>query len=199
MSSFSITRKKTPFQKHREEEEAKKKVRFLGLRMKQLVCMLNFWSPFKGMTRVKGFCSRWKFQRCIWFKEGSRYVPSFIPPPMATKGKEEKQKEEERPKDKGKGKARNIDFFMEELKHEQEMRERRNQEREQWSDGRPSATSTLSSRFDELPDEFDPSGKFGSFDDGDPQTTNLYVGNLAPQVDENFLLRTLEDSGPLLV
>lgn len=27
MSSFSITRKKTPFQKHREEEEAKKKVR----------------------------------------------------------------------------------------------------------------------------------------------------------------------------
>ncbi|OIW09572.1 hypothetical protein TanjilG_28171 [Lupinus angustifolius] len=25
MSSFSITRKKTPFQKHREEEEAKKK------------------------------------------------------------------------------------------------------------------------------------------------------------------------------
>jgi hypothetical protein len=26
MSSFSITRKKTPFQKHREEEEARKKV-----------------------------------------------------------------------------------------------------------------------------------------------------------------------------
>lgn len=37
------------------------------------------------------------------------------------------------------------------------------------------------SRFDELPDDFDPSGK-GSFDEGDPQTTNLYVGNLAPQV-----------------
>lgn len=27
MSSFSITRKKTPFQKHKEEEEARKKVR----------------------------------------------------------------------------------------------------------------------------------------------------------------------------
>lgn len=40
-----------------------------------------------------------------------------------------------------------------------------------------------SSRFDELPDEFDPSGKLlGSFDDGDPQTTNLYVGNLSPKV-----------------
>jgi hypothetical protein len=41
----------------------------------------------------------------------------------------------------------------------------------------------LSSHFDELPDDFDPSGKIpGSFDDGDPQTTNLYVGNLSPQV-----------------
>ena len=38
-----------------------------------------------------------------------------------------------------------------------------------------------SSRFDELPEDLD--GKLpGSFDDGDPQTTNLYVGNLAPQV-----------------
>lgn len=42
--------------------------------------------------------------------------------------------------------------------------------------------SQPSSRFDELPDDFDPSGKPGSFDDGDPQTTNLYVGNLSPQV-----------------
>lgn len=39
-----------------------------------------------------------------------------------------------------------------------------------------------SSRFDELPDVFDLSGKPGSFDDVDPQTTNLYVGNLSPQV-----------------
>jgi U2-associated protein SR140 len=37
----------------------------------------------------------------------------------------------------------------------------------------------------------------GSFDDGDPQTTNLYVGNLSPQVDENFLLRTFGRFGPI--
>lgn len=44
------------------------------------------------------------------------------------------------------------------------------------------------SHFDELPDDFDPSGKFpGSFDDGDPQTTNLYVGNLSPKVGIFFL------------
>ncbi|KAF2287287.1 hypothetical protein GH714_039545 [Hevea brasiliensis] len=134
-------------------------------------------------------------------KKGSRYVPSFLPPPMAVKGKEsEKKKEEERPKEKEKekekGKARNIDHFMEELKHEHEMRERRNQERERWRDGRATEIAAPSSRFDELPDDFDPTGK-GSFDDGDPQTTNLYVGNLSPQVDENFLLRTFGRFGPI--
>ncbi|XP_042989159.1 protein RRC1-like isoform X2 [Carya illinoinensis] len=87
---------------------------------------------------------------------------------------------------------------MEELKHEQEMRERRNQDREHWRDGRHNEHSAPSSRFDELPDDFDPSGKLpGSFDDGDPQTTNLYVGNLSPQVDENFLLRTFGRFGPI--
>ncbi|CAK9141325.1 unnamed protein product [Ilex paraguariensis] len=120
---------------------------------------------------------------------------------MATKGrdyeKKNLQKEEEKPKDKEKGKSRNIDHFMEELKHEQEMRERRNQEREHWRDGRHSENSAPPSRFDELPDDFDPSGKPGSFDDGDPQTTNLYVGNLSPQVDENFLLRTFGRFGPI--
>lgn len=76
MSSFSITRKKTPFQKHREEEEAKKKVNFhqptyidfvvqrkrfpcdlnwfvlcdREQRMKLLGYMLNLWSHFKGIT-----------------------------------------------------------------------------------------------------------------------------------------------------
>ncbi|MFS7928210.1 putative transcription regulator SAP family [Helianthus anomalus] len=207
MSSFSITRKKTPFQKHREEEEAKKK------RAEDETARLyaEFLESFQGDTAgLKTFVrggtvndekvkpdTGGNSKEVSGSKKGSRYVPSFIPPPMATKGKEhERQKDEERPKEKAKGKARNIDFFMEELKHEQEMREKRMQEREQWQDGR-SATANLSSRFDELPDEFDPTGKLGFFDDGDPQTTNLYVGNLAPQVDENFLLRTFGRFGPI--
>ncbi|XP_010233907.1 protein RRC1 isoform X3 [Brachypodium distachyon] len=83
---------------------------------------------------------------------------------------------------------------MEELIFEQQQRERRNQER----DSRRGDTSVPSSRFDELPDEFDPTGRLpGSFDDGDPQTTNLYVGNLSPKVDENFLLRTFGRFGPV--
>ncbi|MQL93131.1 hypothetical protein Taro_025762 [Colocasia esculenta] len=127
-----------------------------------------------------------------------RYVPSFIPPPLASKGREpEKKREDERPRDREKGKPRNIDNFMEELKMEQERREKRHQDREQRREGRHDSSAPIS-RFDELPDDFDPSGKFpGSFDDGDPQTTNLYVGNLSPQVDENFLLRTFGRFGPI--
>ncbi|KVH95613.1 CID domain-containing protein [Cynara cardunculus var. scolymus] len=219
MSSFSITRKKTPFQKHREEEEAKKK------RAEDETARLyaEFVESFQGDNapgskafvrggtinpgeKVKADIEGGNSKDVVsGSKKGSRYVPSFIPPPMATKGKEYEKKlnglyclqEEERPKEKEKGKSRNIDHFMEELKHEQEMRERRNQEREQWRDGRHTDTSTPSSRFDDFPDDFDPSGKPGSFDDGDPQTTNLYVGNLSPQVDENFLLRTFGRFGPI--
>ncbi|XP_022638607.1 protein RRC1 isoform X4 [Vigna radiata var. radiata] len=213
MSSFSITRKKTPFQKHREEEEAKKK------RAEDETARLyaEFVESFQGDTtpgsktfvrggtinpndRFKDDTEGEKSKDGVSVpKKGSRYVPSFIPPPMATKGKEsERKKEEEKPKEKEKGKSRNIDHFMEELKHEQEMRERRNQEREHWRDGRHAEHSAQPSRFDELPDDFDPSGKLpGSFDDGDPQTTNLYVGNLSPKVDENFLLRTFGRFGPI--
>ncbi|KAF5461338.1 hypothetical protein F2P56_017446 [Juglans regia] len=213
MSSFSITRKKTPFQKHREEEEARKK------RAEDETARLyqEFVESFQGditpgsktfvrggtinpNEKLKAVSEGEKSKDGVSVpKKGSRYVPSFIPPPLATKGKEsEKKKEDDKPKEKEKGKSRNIDHFMEELKHEQEMRERRNQERDHWRDGRHNENSAPSTRFDELPDDFDPSGKLpGSFDDGDPQTTNLYVGNLSPQVDENFLLRTFGRFGPI--
>lgn len=118
---------------------------------------------------------------------------------MSNKGKEpEKRVDEEKPREKEKGKIRNIDNFMEELKQEQERREKRNLEREQSRGDRHSDSSVPHSRFDEMPDDFDSSWKIpGSFDDGDPQTTNLYVGNLSPQVDENFLLRTFGRFGPI--
>ncbi|KAG4195380.1 hypothetical protein ERO13_A06G109900v2 [Gossypium hirsutum] len=212
MSPFSITRKKTPFQKHREEEEAKKK------RAEDETARLyeEFVASFQGDNtpgskafvrggtinpneRLKSDSEGEKSKDGMSVpKKGSRYVPSFIPPPLAAKEKESEKEEEERMKEKEKGKSRNIDHFMEELKHEQEMRERRNLEREHWRDGRHSDSSAPSSRFDELPDDFDPSGKLpGSLDDADPQTTNLYVGNLSPKVDENFLLRTFGRFGPI--
>ncbi|KAK1276865.1 hypothetical protein QJS04_geneDACA003889 [Acorus gramineus] len=211
MNSFSVTRKKTPFQKHREEEEKKKK------REEDETAQLyaEFVESFQGddkpgskafvrgglinpNERPKADSEGGNSKDGVSVpKKGTRYVPSFIPPPLASKGREpDKKKEEEKPREKGK--VRNIDNFMEELKLEQELREKRNQEREQWREGRNNDNAAPLSRFDELPDDFDPSGKIpGSFDDGDPQTTNLYVGNLSPQVDENFLLRTFGRFGPI--
>lgn len=51
---------------------------------------------------------------------------------------------EEKPREREKGKSRNIDHFMEELKHEQEMRARRNQDRENWRDTRNGDNSAVS-------------------------------------------------------
>eukprot|EP01018_Ginkgo_biloba_P033999 Gb_18824 [translate_table: standard] len=217
MNSFSVIRKKTPFQKHREEEEAKKK------RADEEAARLyeEFVESFKaddvpggkafvrggtinpderGKTENEGISSK---DGASGTKKGSRYIPSFIPPGLAaTNNKQkdaEKKKEEEKPKDRERSKSRNIDHFMEELKVEQELREKRNQERGyRQREGRQPENIMPPSRFDELPEELDPFGRFpGSSDDGDPQTTNLYVGNLSPQVDENFLLRTFGRFGPI--
>ncbi|XP_044471685.1 protein RRC1-like isoform X2 [Mangifera indica] len=196
MSSFSITRKKTPFQKHREEEEAKKK------RAEDETARLyaEFVESFQGDSAVgsKTFVRGGTINPNEKLRDSEGMFHLLYHLLWQPREKNQKKKKEDRPKEKEKGKSRNIDHFMEELKHEQEMRERRNQEREPWRDGRHSESSAPSSRFDELPDDFDPSGKLpGSFDDGDPQTTNLYVGNLSPQVDENFLLRTFGRFGPI--
>ncbi|XP_072969346.1 protein RRC1-like [Typha angustifolia] len=206
-----MSSKKVPFHRHREAEEARKK------REEDEAARVyaEFVESFKGDStpgskafvrggvidpneKLKANLEGGKSKDGVSVpKKGSRYVPSFLPP--ASQGREpEKKKEDEKPKEKEKGKTRAIDKFLEELKFEQEQREKRNQEREHWRDGRHTENSVPPSRFDELPDEFDPSGKFaGSFDDGDPQTTNLYVGNLSPKVDENFLLRTFGRFGPI--
>ncbi|PAN04354.1 hypothetical protein PAHAL_1G061200 [Panicum hallii] len=203
-----MSSKKVPYHKHREAEEARKK------REEDEAARVyaEFVESFKGDSSsgakfVRGGVIDPNAKLKIGPeggkskdggsvpKKGSRYVPSFLPPSFAKEP--EKKKEEERPKEKEKGKPRVIDKFMEELKFEQEQREKRSQDRDHRRD-RHSDSSMPSSRFDELPDEFDPTGRFpGSFDDGDPQTTNLYVGNLSPKVDENFLLRTFGRFGPI--
>eukprot|EP00250_Pteridium_aquilinum_P005238 c15365_g1_i1 orf=672-3917(-) len=229
-TSFSVVRKKTPFQKHREEEEAKKKradedaarlyEEFVesfkaedGPGGKAFVRggMINPEDRDNSNSKERASANERSKNEGAGSKEGSsgskkpgsRYVPSFIPPGLAAvvnsaKEPEKKlQKEEEKRKERDRTKARNIDHFMEELKMEQEMREKRGLDREHRSrESRQKGNSSPPSRFDELPEDLD--GKLpGSFDDGDPQTTNLYVGNLAPQVDENFLLRTFGRFGPI--
>ncbi|AQK69046.1 Protein RRC1 [Zea mays] len=206
-----MSSKKVPYHKHREAEEARKK------REEDEAARVyaEFVESFKGDSS-----SGAKFIRGGVIdpnaklktdseggkskdggsvpKKGSRYVPSFLPPSFAKEPEKKKEGERPKEKEKEKGKPRVIDRFLEEIKLEQEQREKRHQDRDHRREGRHGDSSMSSSRFDELPDEFDPTGRFpGSFDDGDPQTTNLYVGNLSPKVDENFLLRTFGRFGPI--
>ncbi|KAM0837430.1 hypothetical protein ACQ4PT_061654 [Festuca glaucescens] len=146
---FQMSSKKVvPFNRHKENEEARKKRE----EDEAAHVYAEFVESFKGESTsgskfVRGGVidpnaklradSEGGKSKDGWSvpKKGSRYVPSFLPPSF---GREpEKKKEDERPKEKEKGKPRAIDKFMEELKFEQELRERRNQER----DGRHGDTS----------------------------------------------------------
>jgi U2-associated protein SR140 len=167
MTSFSMIRKKTPFQKHREEEEAKKK------RADEEAARLyeEFVESFKaddtpgGKAFVRGGVinpndrskpvsesvprggSSKESTPASTKKPGSRYVPSFIPPGLAAmvnKEKEpEKRRDDEKNRDRERGKPRNIDHFMEELKREQEAREKRTADREQRRSDRKSQVTGM--------------------------------------------------------
>ena len=69
-------------------------------------------------------------------------------------------------------KKRNMDSFLEELKNKHDR-------------GEEETNSYLSL------------SSTGSYDDGDPTTTNLHVGNLAPTVTENVLAEMFRKYGPL--
>ncbi|XP_058810366.1 U2 snRNP-associated SURP motif-containing protein isoform X3 [Phymastichus coffea] len=92
-------------------------------------------------------------------------------------------------KKEGEKKKSNLELFKEELKMIQEERE----ERHKYKGG--SKTSSLSQD-----DSIIPSLKLtedGSFDNGDPNTTNLYLGNLNPKITEQQLMEIFGKFGPL--
>ncbi|KAI8817249.1 uncharacterized protein EV422DRAFT_622733 [Fimicolochytrium jonesii] len=89
---------------------------------------------------------------------------------------------------------RNLDMFLEELKRDQEDRDERLRSKharhaasgvDQMSD---SGSLTLRAAFEERP---------GSHDTGDPDTTNLYVGNINIAVDEDLLCQEFGRYGPI--
>ncbi|RWR75859.1 protein RRC1-like protein isoform X1 [Cinnamomum micranthum f. kanehirae] len=162
-----------------EEEEEGGGGRRYSSRVRLLHTAAQMSTPMEGSNK------KWQYAHLENLQNNNRYVPSFLPPPLATKGKDsEKKKDEERPKEKEKGKSRNIDHFMEELKLEQELREKRNQEREQWREGRnnenPAQIHWCSSILE-------------------PNVTCpiLLCCPASCQVDENFLLRTFGRFGPI--
>ncbi|KAM8712415.1 hypothetical protein ACLKA7_012863 [Drosophila subpalustris] len=101
-------------------------------------------------------------------------------------------------------KKSNLELFKEELRQIQEEREERHkykhmavsnppasqqqpQQQQQQQQQAPSATQTSNNSRD----------AGGSFDTGDPNTTNLYLGNLNPKISEQQLMEIFGRYGPL--
>nr|XP_027204143.1 U2 snRNP-associated SURP motif-containing protein-like [Dermatophagoides pteronyssinus] len=105
------------------------------------------------------------------------------------------------PKKKGDGKKKsNLEIFKEELKMLQEEREERFRQRNNVKETKSSNQSHKS--YD---DDLDASNcsnssltkKTGSHDTGDPNTTNIYLGNLNPKMTETQLCEIFGRYGPL--
>ncbi|XP_049858071.1 U2 snRNP-associated SURP motif-containing protein [Schistocerca gregaria] len=85
-------------------------------------------------------------------------------------------------------KKSNLELFKEELKLIQEEREERHKYK-----------GVIKSTFEDVqstkaaPDD----AKYGSYDNGDPTTTNLYLGNLNPKITEKQLMEVFGRYGPL--
>lgn len=80
----------------------------------------------------------------------------------------------------------NLESFKEELRQIQEEREERHKYK-----------GSLRNPIESELDMFLKSGDIGSFDNGDPTTTNLYLGNLNPKITEQQLMEVFGRYGPL--
>eukprot|EP00117_Sycon_ciliatum_P015546 scpid41385/ scgid15341/ U2 snRNP-associated SURP motif-containing protein; 140 kDa Ser/Arg-rich domain protein; U2-associated protein SR140 len=109
-----------------------------------------------------------------------------------------------RPKEKEKSKSKsNLEMFKEELKREQEERDERHRLKKTLQQEAVRIGSTPPALQKIMAMERGERGEApghisgGSHDHGDPQTTNLYVGNLSPQMNEELLCLTFGKFGPL--
>ncbi|KAK9835798.1 hypothetical protein WJX74_008275 [Apatococcus lobatus] len=186
--AFNVNRKKTPFQRHKEKEEDKKKRADA-----EAAKLYQEFEQFFGDSRdsdSKAFVRGGTIQpgsrpNLEAKKASSKYAPSFLPPPTVASPAFPAVVKQEVPvptAGRGGGKPRNIDIMLQNLKRDQEAREERQRLRKERGSG----------FSDVMTDD-----GLGSFDDGDPFTTNLYVGNLAPEVDEEVLRKEFARFGTI--
>uniref|UniRef100_A0A6S8KMZ3 U2 snRNP-associated SURP motif-containing protein n=2 Tax=Dunaliella TaxID=3044 RepID=A0A6S8KMZ3_DUNTE len=191
-------KKKTPFQKHKEQEEERRRKEEEEANLVYQSFVESFASepkrPKDDGNTSKGFVrggtvmpgQRPEDAAAADPKKSTRYVPSFNPS-MLDKPKPKAFDDDEpdepppmpAPKKQEKDKPRQIDLMLERLKQEQQDREEREKARRE---GR-----AVAGPFEAAPQSV--LDEMGSFDSGDPYTTNLYVGNLAPDVDEPVLVK----------
>uniref|UniRef100_A0AAY4DCB1 U2 snRNP-associated SURP motif-containing protein n=1 Tax=Denticeps clupeoides TaxID=299321 RepID=A0AAY4DCB1_9TELE len=130
--------------------------------------------------------------------ENKSFLPLDTPPQFLALDKRHASKKSN---DKEKKKS-NLELFKEELKQIQEERDERHKMKGRVSrfeplsggDGRRSMDgSTRRNRPNSVLDDSAP----GSHDVGDPSTTNLYLGNINPQMNEEMLCQEFGRYGPL--
>ncbi|CAG8643854.1 1720_t:CDS:10 [Cetraspora pellucida] len=221
------THKKTPFQKHKEELEQKKKQESEEAAKVYAEFVASFEKDEGGgKTFVKGETIVPKLlfdHEAINIKKETPvpttppklYKPqAFIPAAVTTnqepipeiiKESTEKNEDEDKQDDKSK-KKRNLDSFLEEIKREQEEREDRLRQKHAKLAGAGVSSVCANDIETTGSDEFVPTSltvkaafedRPGSHDTGDPNTTNLYVGNISPEVNEEMLCKEFAKYGPI--
>ncbi len=115
------------------------------------------------------------------------------PPELLAKRPEKPGKKKQSEKKKS-----NLEIFKEELKAMQEEREERHRIKG-LSKGSSSSSAIGSVRSDRESLLYGDGGgrDTGSHDNGDPNTTNLYLGNLSPRLTEQQLMELFGKYGPL--
>lgn len=90
-------------------------------------------------------------------------------------------------------KKSNLELFKEELRQMQEERE----ERHKYKGAARSMMHSITETDTSAASYRDTADLSGSFDNGDPTTTNLYLGNLCPKITEQQLMEIFGKYGPL--
>ncbi|XP_031630121.1 U2 snRNP-associated SURP motif-containing protein [Contarinia nasturtii] len=125
--------------------------------------------------------------------EKSNEQPKLQPTPASSAAAAAK-KEAAAKKNKAQEKKKsNLELFKEELRQMQEEREERTKYKT-IAKSMIQADTTLAA-FTREPDA--PPTTYGSMDNGDPNTTNIYLGNLSPKITEQQLMEIFGRYGPL--
>uniref|UniRef100_A0A671PCM0 U2 snRNP-associated SURP motif-containing protein-like n=1 Tax=Sinocyclocheilus anshuiensis TaxID=1608454 RepID=A0A671PCM0_9TELE len=204
LKAFSIGKmavaKRTPSKKEQDELKKKEDERAAAEIYEEFLAAFE-GGEGKVKTFVRGgIANATKEEVAADDKKGKLYKPksriletkSFLPletPPQFLKADKEKKKS-------------NLELFKEELKQIQEERDERHRLKGRVSRFEPLPTtegrrsSDGSSRRNRPSSVLDDSAP-GSHDVGDPTTTNLYLGNINPQMNEEMLCQEFGRYGPL--
>ncbi|KAJ3103419.1 U2 snRNP-associated SURP domain-containing protein [Phlyctochytrium planicorne] len=209
--------KKNQFEKQKEAEEAKRKreEEDAAKVYEEFVASLEADKPVIGRFAPKAWVKGGTIQAKnvgedasgpTKSEDGGFYKPQlrFGPKETTTNFESKEESVSTRPPPSSTGRKRQLDAFLEEMKQNQDRdAQRPKHDLPSQSMSRNNATFTSSSQpafrqsglYSDTPNSRP--NQHGSHDQGDPNTTNLYVGNLNPSHDEEMVCRMFARFGPI--